>query len=263
MSQRRELVRLIIIFVFLSFVILLVGASNLFGIRGVVGRALLPLEKALFHSSQVPIGEDQMVAKLQKEKRDLEFRLVEMKKFEEDNKALRDQFENSSLPQNHVVAGEIVGAPGFIPGISIPEYLVIDKGTSDGIKDTYPVVYKNALIGKIKNATEHFSQVILVTKRDMSITVKDQDTGALGVVRGLGGGEMLVDNVILSDKLKIGDTIVTFGDQNTHGEGLPPGLVVGEITSIEKTQSALFQKASLQTPIDVIHMSTVFVITSQ
>jgi len=46
----------------------------------------------------------------------------------EDNKALRDQFQTENPKSTNLIEADIIGAPGFIPGISIPETLVLNRG---------------------------------------------------------------------------------------------------------------------------------------
>ena len=72
---------------------------------------------------------------------------------------------------------------------------------------------------------------------------------------------MILDNVLLTENLKNGDLVLTKGDVNLNGEGFLPGLIVGKIISVEKSPSALFQKAQVEGLVDVTKLSTVFVIT--
>ena len=87
----------------------------------------------------------------------------------------------------------------------------------------------------------------------------DLETNALGVARG-GGDHLLLSETLLSETLKVSDTIVTKGDMDESGIGYPPNLIVGRIAAVEKNPSALFQSAKVKSPIDFSKLSTVFVI---
>lgn len=70
---------------------------------------------------------------------------------------------------------------------------------------------------------------------------------------------MILDNVLLSETLKVGDVVLTNGDIDQNGKGLPPDLIVGKITSVDKNPSALFQKADVVSFVDFSKLSTLFV----
>jgi len=182
-------------------------------------------------------------------------------KLKEQNKSLLDQFQTLNPKSSTLLPAEIVGAPSFIPGLSSPENLIINRGSRDNVKVGQAVIFKNNLIGKIGKVKSNLSQVILITNSDSSFTaLTGGDSNILGVLKGQGGGEMILDNVLLTENLKNGDFVLTKGDVSLSGEGFPPGLIVGKIISVEKSPSALFQKAQVEGIVDVIKLSTVFVV---
>jgi cell shape-determining protein MreC len=103
--------------------------------------------------------------------------------------------------------------------------------------------------------------VSLITNKNQSLTAEDNNTHAVGVIRGKGDGILVFENVVLSDTLQKGDMIVTKGDEKIDGTGYPPELVIGTITSIDKKVSDLFQTAEVESLIDFTEITTVFVIT--
>ncbi len=52
------------------------------------------------------------------------------------------------------------------------------------------------------------------------MTAKVQNSSAQGVVKGIESG-IILDNVVLSDKLGKGDLVVTKGDVEESGKGFP------------------------------------------
>lgn len=177
-------------------------------------------------------------------------------------KALRDQFETTTIPSVKLLPAKIIGFEGFLPGVSRPTRLVLDRGKSDGVRVGQAVVVKNNLVGRVGKITENRSQVTLLTKSGWSFTGKTSKTNAQGLLV-IEGGDMLLKNVVLSDELSKKDLVVTKGDENIDGVGFPPDIVIGEIVSVDKKASALFQTARVRSFVDVVGLSTVFVYTGQ
>lgn len=206
-------------------------------------------------------GENKEIADLKKENRELLIKLVDQNILQKDVAALKDQFEISNPPSKNLIPAKVVGLLGFVPGISKPESIIIDKGKSDNLKTGQAVIFKDNVVGKITNVSRNLSRVTLVTNNSFSLTVKTLETGAMGVIKGQGNGELLLDNVILSENLKNGDLVVSTGNIETNGLGFPPDLIAGKILSVEKKSSALFQTARVESMLDFSKLTTVFIVT--
>ena len=215
------------------------------------------------YSKITDFGSDSKLQVLRAQNTELTQKLINQNKLADDNKALRDQFQIENPKSTNLVEAQVIGAPGFLPGISAPETLVLDRGENDGIKVGQAVIYEDNLVGKVVKTSAFLSNVMLVTNVASSLTVKTLSTQALGVAKGQGGGGIIMDDVVLSDTLQKQDTVLTKGDVvDTNGIGVPPDLIVGEVTSISKFPSDLFQKASVNSKLDFGKLSKVFVIVN-
>lgn len=172
-----------------------------------------------------------------------------------DNTALRDQFHSTVLPSTFLLPGRIVGKSG----LASQDFFIVDKGEKNSVGAGMVVVYQDNLVGQIAQTTNYFAKVDTVTNPDISFSAQDLTSHALGVIRGKGNGQILLDNVLLSDTIKNGDLVVTTGNQDIHGKGYPPNLVVGKIVSIEKNPSALFQTAQIQSFLSFSSLYMVFI----
>lgn len=190
-------------------------------------------------------------------------KLVSQEKMIADNKALMDQFKTQNPKSTNLLPANVIAALDFIPGVSIPDNLIIDEGENDGVKVGEAVVYQDSLVGKISKTSAYTSNIELITNSSSSFTAEALNTQAAGVIKGQGGGGMILDNVILSDVLLKNDTVITKGDINLNGTVLPPNLVVGKITSISKNPSDLFQKAKVNSLLDFTNLEKVFVIVGR
>lgn len=265
MQKRRSFFPIFVVFLFLS---LLVFASS----RVSFLRPIDSFSKAIFSPFQsltygvffkiTDFTSNPEVRKLSDENKALTKKIVDWKKLEEDNKALRDQFQTANPRSANLVPAQIVGAPGFIPGISVPEMLILNRGENDGVRVGNAVIVKDNLVGKVVKTSAFLSSVVLITNSSSSFTAKTLETNTSGVAKGQGGGELVLDNVLLSENLKNGDVVLTKGDVNEEGAGFPPNLIVGKITSVSKKASDLFQKAEVTSLVDFVKINDVFIIAS-
>ncbi len=180
-----------------------------------------------------------------------------------ENKALKDQFALSQDDSLNILPAQVVGLPGFIPGVSTPEYLIINKGEKDGVKMGSAVMINNYLIGKVIKLTDSSSKVNLLTNKNSVYTavIKPNDGAEIiGVLRGKGNNEMVLDNVLLTADMKKNTLVYTKGEKDENNNGIPPGLIVGRVVSIEKKPADLFQKAAIKTPVDFKSLETVFIL---
>lgn len=258
--SRKNFFPIFILFLFLSLVILFL--SNFVLLKNglsILDAVLLPMQ-----SLGVQSGEHEVTSaltKLKTENERLKQALRNQTNIENENKALKDQFQTTTISSQELLPATIIGYPSFLPGISLPEFYVIDKGEKDGIKKNQAVVVKNNLVGFIEKSESNRARVKLLTENTLAFTGKTEKTQALGVVKGRGNGEIIFDNVVLSEKLEKDDFVVTKGDTDMHGVGIPPDLIVGKIVSIDKKPSALFQVAKVHSLVDFSKTSLVFVVT--
>lgn len=249
----------LICFILVVCIVILAKFGALQFVENGLQSTFFPLGQLVYQHTNASSNNSQL-AKLQKENAALLSQMQSFNTLQADNKALRDQFENSNPPSQNLLPVKVVGMPGVIPNVSFPETLIIHAGSSEGIVKNAAVIVKNELIGFITQTSAHFSIVTLVSNPASSFSVKTSGTQAIGILKGQGNGQTLLDNVLLSDTLKSGDIVVTIGSQNVSGNGWPPDLTVGKIVSIEKNPSNLFQKANVAPLIAFDRLTTVFVV---
>ncbi len=210
----------------------------------------------------ITLGGNNDLQKLKEENRDLRKKVLDQKKLQEDNNALKDQFQTTKIKSVNLIPADIIGAPSFVPGVSLPEFLILNKGLDDGASMGDAVVYKDNLVGKITKISSLVSTVTLVSNGSVSFTAKTgQDNKVEGVIKGQGSGEMILDNVLLSEILKKDGLVLTKGDVDPSGRGFAPDLIVGKIASVDKNPSALFQKADVVSFVDFAKLTKVFIFT--
>lgn len=204
-------------------------------------------------------GGNSKIEQLKKENLALTRKIVDQQALLAENKSLHDQFQTTSPKSLDLMPAQVVGAPRFLPGVTSPETYVINVGKKDGVKVGSAVVFKDNLVGKISKISDYLSEVVLVTNPDSKFAAKTTN-GVLGVVRGEGNQDMILDNVLLSDTLGRDNVVITSGDLTVDSTNFVPNLIVGKIVSIDKNPNDIFQKGKLQGLLDFSKLTEVFVV---
>jgi rod shape-determining protein MreC len=253
MKSRRSLLPIFFLFFLLALGIFFTS-QTLFGkgLTGLFEQLVLPIQQAIFHTSVHTQKASTPESQLKEENAGLLTQLAEFEKVKKENRTLQNQLKNDQSNPKKLLPAQIIGQK--------EDSFILDKGSDEGIKAGSVLIYKNNLIGKVVTASVHRSVAELLTKNNSSFTVKTSKTSALGIGKGKGGGTVVIDNVVLADKLEKNDIVVTKGDIDENGSGYPPDLVVGKIVSVNKKASALFQAAEVEPLVDFEKMEMVFVI---
>ena len=251
-------------FLFLSILIFTLSKFNLLEApQSYFLKAATVISSPLFSLSRVftQFNQNGEERKLKEENLNLQEKTVDQQKLINENKALHDQFQTTNPRSLDLLPANVVGAPRFIPGLFLPENFIIDVGENDNVKVGNAVVLKDNLIGRVGKTTKFLAEVNLVSNISLKFAAKTE-SGVLGVVKGQGNGDLLLDNVLLSDNLQVGQIVLTSGDVKLDSTGFPPDIIVGKIVSIEKNPTDLFQQAKLKTFIDFARIYQVFVVKS-
>jgi rod shape-determining protein MreC len=117
--------------------------------------------------------------------------------------------------------------------------VVIDKGLVQGLRAGMPVIDGNGVVGQVTNVGTLTSEVTLLTEKDQSVPVMLVRNGLRGIAVGSGkDGSIEVPFMPVSADVQNGDSFVTSGIDATY----PPGLLVAQVTSVEKNAAYAFAK---------------------
>ena len=119
--------------------------------------------------------------------------------------------------------------------------IVVDKGLTNSIAPGMPVIDGSGVVGQVTNVGTFSSEVTLVTEKDQSVPVMLVRNGLRAVAVGSGkDGSIDIPFMPVSADVQSGDMFVTSGIDGTY----PPGLVVAEVTSVQKNAAYVFAKIS-------------------
>lgn len=137
-------------------------------------------------------------------------------------------------------------------------YVIINRGSDDGLRRGMPVVTSQGLVGRITAVNPVASRVQLITDPGSHINVRMQSTDAEGILSGQITGEVVLENLPQNDLVQPGDLVLTSG----LGGSFPPDIIVGQVTSVRQHDYDLFQSASVQPVVDFANLEIVLVITN-
>ena len=107
-------------------------------------------------------------------------------------------------------------------------YVMINKGSSHGIKPDMAVISPDGIVGVVMSVSENFATIMPVLHIDSRNSVKVKRTGISGslVWDGADYRYAQVIDVPTTHKFLQGDTIITSGLANDFPEGIPVGYVM-------------------------------------
>lgn len=141
--------------------------------------------------------------------------------------------------------------------------VVIDKGSSSGVRINDPVIDGEGLIGKVTQVAPDGALVGLITDSEVEVTAKIAATGEVGLLQPQVGepGHLVMQVYQSSSTPPVhGDLVVTSGTISSKGDSLyPKGIPIGQVTSVNE-QSA-FKSINVSPLADLGNLDVVQVLT--
>jgi len=163
------------------------------------------------------------------------------------------QFRQQNL-QNQYVAARVLGRDTS-PYV---QYIFVDQGSDDGIRHGMPVVTQEGLVGRVDAVTAKAARVQLITDPNMVVNVRLESLNTEAQLTGSLTGDIILDMVSQDVPLKMGELVLTSG----LGGGYPPNILVGQVVSVRKFETDLFQTATVQSRVDFANLQAVLIITN-
>lgn len=182
----------------------------------------------------------------------------------QENKKLKKELKltHSLTDYESVNASVIARTPS-----SWQDQVIIDKGSSAGIKKNMPVLSGSGLVGRVSEVNRTNSKVELLSNSSesanrfaVSITNKSGEV-INGVITGYNNGSNRIEmgNVTSKKKIEKGDKVVTSG----LGGVMPAGLYVGTVTTTGTSDYGLSSKITIKPAADISDLSVVTVAVRQ
>jgi len=137
-------------------------------------------------------------------------------------------------------------------------YVIINAGSNEGVLPGMPVVTDKGLVGRVDAVIGEAARVQLVTDAASAVDVRLQASNTEAMLVGSVTGELSLNMISQDAVVKAGDVVLTSGLGGTY----PANILVGQVVSIRKLQSELFQQAAIQPNVDFTRLQFVLVITN-
>ena len=134
--------------------------------------------------------------------------------------------------------------------------LVINRGSSDGIREGMAVVSADGVVGQTVKVSPSTSRVLLLTDHASGIAATIQRSRARGVVKGKNELLCTLEFTTREEDVKVGDTVITSGVGGVFLKGLP----IGEVTMVKRGQYGIFQTVSIRPAANLPHLEEVLVV---
>jgi rod shape-determining protein MreC len=138
------------------------------------------------------------------------------------------------------------------------QYVLIDKGTDDGVMYNMPVVTEKGLVGRIDAVTASAARVQLITDAKSQVNAIIEEAGTEGIITGSVTADITIEMVSQEAELQAGQIIQTSG----VGGRYPSEVVIGQVLNVNKLENELFQSAAVQPAEDFQNLQAVLVVAN-
>lgn len=203
-------------------------------------------------------------------------RMVPFAALREENKILRERIafmdrmseETKAINDDNMRMRNLLNFRKMIPYSSIPAQvigrdpsnwsnsLIIDKGTSSGIKTNMAVMSTRGLVGRIVETGKSSSKALLITDPNLKVGVFVRRNRQGGILTGVPGGRCKIVYISLDSDVKPGDKVMTAG----FGSVFPKGILIGEIERVGRDKGRLYKYAILKPSQDLSRLEEVLCI---
>jgi rod shape-determining protein MreC len=134
--------------------------------------------------------------------------------------------------------------------------LVINRGSSSGIREGMAVISADGVVGQTVKVSSTSSRVLLLTDHTSGISATIQRSRARGVVKGKGEMLCTLEFTTREEDVKVGDMVITSGIGGLFVKGLP----IGEVTMVKRGEYGIFQTVSIRPSVNLPHLEEVLVV---
>jgi rod shape-determining protein MreC len=189
---------------------------------------------------------------------------VRVRELEIENSQLRAQLAYKQANPDYALLGgtileannpDLARVTGQDPS-NLVNYVIVDQGHDEGVDVGMPVVTPRGLAGRVTEVGAHWSRVLLIVDPSSSVNAVIQSSRATGVVQGEIGGMLSLKYVPQGEGIKVNDLVLTSGIGGTF----PKRLVIGQVVTVQKRDTDLFQQATVKPSVDFNQLEYVLII---
>lgn len=155
-----------------------------------------------------------------------------------------------------VVTGRVLGVRAEPGGAWTA---TLDVGSDDGVEPSTTVLAAEGAVGRVRSVAASTCEVLLLADPRSGVGVRVEPSGQLGTAQGTGDPATLALTLLDAQAdLTVGDRVVTLGSDG--GRPFVPGVLIGEVASVEDDPGAVTRTATLVLATDVTRLDVVAVV---
>ena len=193
--------------------------------------------------------------RLQKEIDFLRRKLNQTDEFSFENTRLNGLLALKERSSYKIIAARVIGRSAD----NWSSAIIIDKGSSSGIKHGMAVITYLGLVGRVVTTTGASSNIKLINDPDISVSCMVQRSRQEGLVSGALGSSLIMKYLPKEADIKAGDAIITSG----LTEAYPKGLIVGTVVNVGEELSGLTRYAVIKPAVNLNSIEEVLIIVRQ
>jgi rod shape-determining protein MreC len=132
--------------------------------------------------------------------------------------------------------------------------VMLDQGSSAGIRDDDPVMTGEGLVGRVTETTSGTAEVTLITDHRSAVSARVLPEGPLGTLKPEVGDpdDLLLDFIEEDREIEEGSTLATSGSTSERFESYyPPGIPIGEVTEAEPGEQETYLSVHIDPFVDL------------
>ncbi|HNY50242.1 MAG TPA: rod shape-determining protein MreC [Smithella sp.] len=193
--------------------------------------------------------------KLRKKNDELKAALVSYQESYHEAQRLRKLLAIADNNQGRFMAARIIGREQA----ALSRTVLINKGSSDGLRNGMPVIAYPGLIGRLIDVSWHVSRVLLCIDETSNIDAMIQRNRTQGIISGAGSQGMILKYVSKTQDVQKGDVIISSG----MGGVFPKGWLIGQVGNVDRKDAGLFLKITVVPFVDLSKLEEVLVLSSE
>lgn len=182
----------------------------------------------------------------------LRWQLLDLKELNQENIRLRGLLSFKQRSPLRLVASRVIGRSFEAWSSSV----IIDKGKKSRIKAGMAVIDLQGLVGRVVEAADNSSRVMLINDPSQGIPSIVQRSRQDGLVNGTLGANLIMRYLPEDAQIIKGDLVIT----SELSQIYPKGLLIGEVTNIGSDFSGLNRFAQIKPAAQLTSIEEVFVI---
>jgi rod shape-determining protein MreC len=142
---------------------------------------------------------------------------------------------------------------------SLFKTLLINKGTSEGLRVGLAVLAAQGVVGRIIETSWHASRVLLMIDENSNIDALIQRIRAQGILQGAGAAGGNLKYISRTEDVLPGDVVLSSGLAGVF----PKGLLLGVVTGVSRKEGGLFQKIDVAPAVDFGKLEEVMAVITE